>query len=475
MSSVSRSLQRSSNAFAAPSVPRRPASTRALLRRILEQPDLPAQIERLPPRVLGKLIDRVGLEDAGELVALASTEQIAQVFDEDLWKNERPGEEERFDPERFLLWLEVMLEAGEELVAKRLAELPEDLVTLALHRHVLVIDIDALATEMAEEDEEDWQLEKALESTLHEELGEYRLIARRHDGWDTLITAVVALDKEHHDHLFRILERCCAMSAQYIEENDGLYAVLTSEETLEADVAGDREDRRAEAGHVAPTAAKSFLALALTEPDAAKEARDPVTKAYFRELSRAPVAKVARPREDGRFDALPRILAEAGVVEEAADPRLLTGKGGGADPLFLQAMRAVADSDPALYAERAEELAYLANVLVSGGVHEGRRFRPIEALRAAIATCSLGLAMTAKRATLEAAIETLRSTPADVLFRKAYRDLDKAPTPPSAKAPGAPPTAPRRAPAPSAPRRSTPGSSAAPSARSASRTRTRRR
>src|SRR5687767_2203844 len=104
-------------------------SSRQLLARVLDTPDLSERIQALPGPALGKLIARVGLEDAGELVALASTEQLAQIFDEDLWHSARPGEDERFDAARFLLWLEVMFEAGERFVAERLSELPQDLLT----------------------------------------------------------------------------------------------------------------------------------------------------------------------------------------------------------------------------------------------------------------------------------------------------------------------------------------------------------
>ena len=83
-----------------------------LLMRILEEPALVSAIRSLPARVLGQLIGHLGLEDSGELIALASTDQLVQIMDNDLWQSERPGEDEAFDAERFSLWLEVMLEAG---------------------------------------------------------------------------------------------------------------------------------------------------------------------------------------------------------------------------------------------------------------------------------------------------------------------------------------------------------------------------
>jgi hypothetical protein len=77
--------------------------------RILDEPALVGAVQALPPAALMRLIDHVGLEDASELVALATVDQLCRIFDEDLWRGARPGEDERFDPERFTLWLEVML------------------------------------------------------------------------------------------------------------------------------------------------------------------------------------------------------------------------------------------------------------------------------------------------------------------------------------------------------------------------------
>src|SRR3954462_4496692 len=96
-----------------------PTSTNLLLR-ILDRPGLVAAVRELPGAVLGQLIERIGLEDAGELVALASTPQLERVFDDDLWRAERAGGDETFRPERFALWLRVMFEAGDEAVVQRL-------------------------------------------------------------------------------------------------------------------------------------------------------------------------------------------------------------------------------------------------------------------------------------------------------------------------------------------------------------------
>ena len=48
-----------------------PPSSAQLLRHVLERPELVAAVRELPGEVLGGLLDRIGLEDAGEIVALA--------------------------------------------------------------------------------------------------------------------------------------------------------------------------------------------------------------------------------------------------------------------------------------------------------------------------------------------------------------------------------------------------------------------
>ncbi|HKQ70163.1 MAG TPA: DUF6178 family protein [Polyangiaceae bacterium] len=405
-----------------------------LLQRILESPDLTEQLQALPPAVLGKLIDRVGLEDAGELVALATTEQLARMFDDDLWKSDHPGEEERFDADRFLLWLGAMLEAGDAFVAKKLVELPVDLVTLAIHRQILVLDTEALRVRIETEGDDAFETEKVLADCLSEEIDAYQIISRHHEGWDDVLAALLALDVEHHDFLVKILERCCRMSSEYIEDEGGLYEVLTSAEALESDVATDREDRRAQAGHVAPADAAAFLKQARDPHGLPKGDRDPMTLAYFRGLAKAPATPNVQSERATVSDDLLRLFGGAGAVEPT--PRiLLPATSEGAQPLLARVMRRLADDDPRLFFERSEELAYLANVLLAGCSFRGRRMRSVEAVRAALATCSLALELSASRTAREPrsapsrpdhvarASKVLRERHLDELFRSASCSL----------------------------------------------------
>jgi len=366
--------------------------------------------------VLGKLINQVGLSDAGELVALASTEQLAQIFDEDLWQSEGPGRDERFDSGRFLLWLEIMLEAGERFVAERLAELPQDLLTLALARHVLVLSLDDLRGELTANDDEAEAAEKAFESCLSEELDDYQLIWRGGDGWDNVLAALLAFDRDHHDLSVALLERAAQLSREHIDDNGGLYEVLSADEMLEGDLAAEREARRAERGYVSPSAAAGFLRLALGDANAPE--RDALTRAYFRELSRKPAAPVVTASKPGGLVAL---LQAAGVSERVVGPHLPAVASRRAEPVLIAALRELAATSPPVFAERSEELAYLSNVLVAGASVNGERLRPVVAVGHVVDVVSLGLGLACADGapTPARAAAVLAQSQCDVLFRQA--------------------------------------------------------
>ena len=407
----------------------------ALVTTILDSPALVQAVRELPPAVLARVVEAVGLESAGDLVALATTRQLAAVFDEDLWTLHGDDPVERFDAARFGLWLEVMLEAGEEAVVSRLCELPVDFVTLAIHGLVLVIDVDRLAVTLSDAGEELDYVEKALDGCLCEEWEEFRLIARDASNWDALVSALFALDREHHDLLRGILERCAAMSAEFIEDNGGLCEVLSAAETLETDVAAEREDRRASRGFVSPADARSFLELARREPT---RERDPITRAYFRALARddrteAAAHSVAKPPSE----ELTRVLEAAGVVvPEERRALALTGRAGEAAnalrhvATLRSALGTVARDDARLHAERIEELLYLSNVLGAASRGRERALRPAEALDAAIAVVAFGLELAVRSETKarrgdDTALRVVRETPLERLFSAGFRVIEQ--------------------------------------------------
>jgi hypothetical protein len=338
------------------SVPR--PSVRHVLTRILDEPALVAQVRSLPATALTKLIDHIGLEDAGEIVALATTEQIASVFDEDLWTRD-----DAFDAGRFSVWLEILLEAGERVAARRLAELDPDTITFAFHQLAHVAITDDLGVDDELED-----IERVLESALTVEIGEYMVIARTHGGWDAIVQALTALDEVDHDACTRLLDRLAALTSRAADE-DGLYEVLSEAESLAEDVVGDRNERRAKSGFIAASDARAFLRLAKEHEPAGE--RDAVTKAYFRELDRSPRAPVAPSR-------LMKELDKAGITREAKKPKAL-----GRSALF----DALQNLSPERQTELMEELAYLVNVLMAG---DKRHWRPADAAEKVVAVVEAG-------------------------------------------------------------------------------------
>lgn len=369
----------------------------ALLERVLAQPQLLTRVQQLAPSSLARAINHIGLEDAAELVAMASADQLSAIFDEELWVSSEPGVDETFDSERFALWLTVLLESGDGFAARKLLELDEDFLTMALSHHLFVIDVEALAVSMARDERSDDEdlIDKRLEGTLYLELEEYRVIATNERSWEAISAVLRELNEQHFADLSRILGRCCQLSESYIEEHGGLLEVLTQAESLAEEVAGARSDRREQQGYVAPSSARAFLGLCLQLSDRevlASDRLDAVTAAHFRALPTRGVsqpAPLALPNEHD--DALVLLLAEAEREEPAIQPskRLKTGTVAQRHAV-QEAMTAFRTDQPTLYDKLALELAYLANVLLAGHMLDGRRMRPAEAFEAALQVCELG-------------------------------------------------------------------------------------
>lgn len=423
------------------------SETRSLFDCLIELPDLARTVRALPVQTFAALVRRIGLEDAGEIVALATTEQLVQAFDEDLFVSDRAGERETLDVGRFIVWLEVLLEAGDEVAADRVADLDEDFVAHALSGIVLVLDEEALRERLDDSDEQEYrQVDKALESALTEDMDGYILAARQHDGWDAALSLILALDRNHRTLLVRLLDRLARAGDGCLDNLEELSTVLSEGESLAEDVEAAREDRRSKQGYVEAQAARAFLALA-RKPHAQNDgapARDPLTRAYFRGIdrSRHVVAPRVEPAAREALRGLPPAVRQ-GLDEassEAAGLAITTlPSQATAMSTFLDALRDLGESEPGLFDERVEEFAYLANVLLAGHERDGARLRPKAAADAVLATVCYGAVIelrarrpagrhehTPNRAEFAG---TLRQRPVDVLFRRASSALATGATP----------------------------------------------
>lgn len=360
----------------------RRTANHTLLGQLLDDPDLLPQIRALPVPVLRQVILQIGLEDSGELIALSSPEQLRDLFDEDLWRAGSAGQDEHFDAARFAAWLEILLEAGEEFVSDRLARFSEDFLVFAFAQLVRVLDTAEITAALGGSDESGL-LDRVLDSELCQELDEYLIVSRLENGWDAVWTSLLALDARDGSLLRAVLHRCWLATREQVDRNGGLHAALDDSEMLFEDARAERDDRRAGRGYLAASDARAFLALARQAVDSPE--RDPVTRAYFRELKResavpeyrSPLSRADRP------DRVRRLLAEAGVGarSESSLPATLS--------LFRRTMAGLLAADAIAHQRVVDELAYLANVLMAGD--GSRNWEPTEAGAEVLSLCDAGL------------------------------------------------------------------------------------
>ena len=380
---------------------------RELLDRILNTPRLERVVPRLQPGLLHRVIQLCGLEDCGELVALATPEQLARIFDLDLWRAAKPGLDEQFDADRFGLWLEVLLESGPAAAAQKLAGMDLDLVVAGLAQHVLVYDRAAVTPDETM-DGEQMDAIRAIDDGLTSDVGGCVLVARRADSWEAIVEVLISLDAEHSGYFHQVM-RGCRMLSDSKPEVDGLHDLLPEREQVIFDLAVEREGRREQQGYVLPPQARAFLHMSrqLRLTSDAMPAANPLARAYFRAidegmgadlhsasglLAAGSEASPAAEETAEAVEAVCSVLREAGVLAPAQ--RALLGGAEGHAPRLgrIQAhLQWVLDHDPAAYATRSEELAYLANTLMAGCSIQGQPLTAQEASDAAVAVCNLGL------------------------------------------------------------------------------------
>ncbi len=369
-----------------PSSLRRRVLRASTLSKLLDTPDLAPRLQALPASALREVLLEIGIEDASELIALTSFEQLRDVFDEDLWRSIAPGADAGFDAERFALWLEVLREAGDAFVADRLAAFSEDFLAFAFSRLMRVIDLP-LATAAISDPDEANLLDKFVDSHSCEDLDGYLVVARIERGWDAMWASLLALDEHHPELLRALLRRNWLATEGEAEDVGGLYTLLTESEQLHEDAAAEREDRRAERGYVSPADARAFLALARSAPAAPEE--DPITRAYFRALAPLPAGSATVDPDAG--PGVAAFLARLGgraEDESGADEPLAPAVH---ERLFRRALAELAQGNPPAHQRIVEELAYLANVLVAGDGSLGRAWRPVEAALHVVEQCDAGL------------------------------------------------------------------------------------
>lgn len=343
--------------------------------------------------------------DNAELVARVVPRLTAHL-DRDLWKPQ-PGRAERFDVDRFGEWLEDLVEAGESLAADIIAALDRNLVVAGLSRYLRVFD-PGIFEPVAQSDDERIDRHEAMregDAVMTRdvdgdrpacEVGGYIIRARRSDAWDAIIALLLELYAEHPESFHALMQGCRALSNSR-PEIGGTDDLLMAPEQHLYDVAVERDRRRAHQGFATAADARAFLKLARMPKarDHAPIGATAIVADYFRaQVTEQTVPSFGANDDNTPADELMQLLtgdesapdpprALLGAAEEDPQPERLA--------FLKRLMTSALERDESAYLSRSGELAFLANVLLSGCSVQSRPFTPREASDAAASICNLGL------------------------------------------------------------------------------------
>ena len=357
------------------------------LQTLLDNPELPTFVANLETPTLNKLIEHVGLEDAGPLICYTTDRQLRSILDETLWTSLAPGKPETHRPEEFIRWLYILEEKGEAFLAEMLSGLGLDYLVLNFSQLVRVDDEQAILSDDYE------VLEQYTGPAAYaEEFNGYYVTAVYDEEWDVTRSAFAALHAEHPDFLEHLL---------YLMSHD-------VGSRLMHDISGDRRDSKERAGYVTPESATAFLELTRQASLASLvvgENHDPVSNRYFTQLgafsseetdsnsgeTSAAEPSPGHPPDPERHKELEELLIEAEIVTNDRSILLLSAPVQDDVLPVKSALERLQRDDAELFSRRLSELIYLSNVLIAGTTVNGRRFDDTQAAQAVLATCNVGM------------------------------------------------------------------------------------
>lgn len=340
-------------------------SQTSLLNKILADPNLPLIVSKMKTPHLQRLIQHIGLADAGELIALTTEDQLAKLLDDDLWIAPKSYKqtEESFDPRRFALWLEVMHEIGPAFLAEKIIHLGNDFTVAALSYFVLVVNKDDLLLQLHNKDNGGYGDENVIGLLDHVEdmfeFDDYIVLCKNPDAWDVVISLLNELREEDHQFLTTLFENLYQLSVELVDDSGGLYNVATAKSKHRDDAKVARDERREAAGFVSLDEARDFLYSA--------------RRLNLENLSELLPEETVRTEEG-------RALID-GNQEEPNKHVLLIKK------LLTDLFK----KNPAIREKVNEELNYIGNIFMIGIKCKERRFDPREAVNAIFCTANLGL------------------------------------------------------------------------------------
>lgn len=387
------------------------------LRNIVDNPALPAVLGRLQPQTLVRLIDRVGLNDAAELMALVPAPRLLRALDEAIWKSPRPGASAVFDPAEFINWLQVWNEVGELFVAERLAAFNDEYLAMCLSSVLLVdgsvgcrLDRDSAEIGVDSHGPEAGYIDSP-KGEWYAVYGHFLVRPALDEDWEIIRAALDALWRHTPDRLLYGLETLS--SSESMLNSDGRRA------SLNLDVAFARERHLERRGYVSPTGARAFLASTLittTQDLLTMSVYDNETRRFLagmeiHDTGQHPIENATAmdgadeqwqtqndakglelvPASQEQIRSLSRLLESELIAEPKPFESLQWGKHEPKRAVLTEMLHRLEDERHEAFLQRTRELAYLATVLMAGSSLQGQPFTGGDARDAAFATCNLGL------------------------------------------------------------------------------------
>jgi hypothetical protein len=390
-----------------------------LLRNIVDDPALPVVLGHMQPKTLARLVDRVGLNDAAELMALVPAQHLLRALDEAVWKSPRPGAIEVFDPTEFIGWLQVWMEVGELFVAERLAAIGDEYLAMCLSS-VLLVDCgssNGFADDTAELSLNSPTSEETGYSDLpmtdcHAIYGHIVVRPAFEDDWEIIRTALDTLWHHAPDRLLHLLGTLGSAESMLNTDRRRI--------SLNLDVAFERESYRERRGYVSPMGARAFLTSASTTntddllmmSGYDNETRRFLSRIEIEPNDETPIERTNRsdraddepiesrnegnelvsvsPSQD-QIKTLSLLLENEQIIEPLRVESQVSNNQREKQPVLAELLNRLEHENLEAFQQRTRELAYLATVLMAGSSLESQPFTAGLARDAALATCNLGL------------------------------------------------------------------------------------
>jgi hypothetical protein len=397
------------------------------LRNIADNPAFPAVLGHMQPKTLARLVDRIGLNDAAEIMALVPARNLLSALDEAVWKSPRPGASQEFDPAEFVSWLQVWIEVGELFAAERLAAINDEYLAMCFSFVLLVrgsassgFACDVPEYGVNSDTPEEPGYTDSSKADCYAIYGHLIVRTPFEDHWEIIRAALDALWHHAPDRLLHVVGT--------LASSESMLDSAKRRSSLNLDVAFERERHFERRGYVSQAGARAFLAstsVTTTRELLMMSAYDNETHRFLagienHDSGQHPIENggaidgageelletqsearglASTPASQEQISALSRFLENEAIAEPKRFKSLPSNEREQKGSVLAELLHRLESENQEAFQQRTRELAYLATVLMAGSSLEGQPFTGGDARDAAIATCDLGAELVHSRHT----------------------------------------------------------------------------